>query len=351
MADSDSLARTSRIFLQALISSPFINDSRIKHIHRIACERGGYSPDSWTNFLHHVAEQLLIVDMALKSVQNPLTGEVFWALTNINGDDIAEMATDLTFAEVSFFKHMVEQIMVTEDETFEVSSMKCLADCTRLKHPIAKKEAQRLLDSWVEQGWLQLNNGRYSLGLRSLMELESYLKAEFRDYVAECFFCKKIATIQVEHCSTEGCNLRGHAICCERYYTRRAEKQCPECNSPWRPVAATPSTVSASGPVRSQRQRRQDDRDGDEEDEIIGESQAVDYAETRRSKRAKPLPSKFVKDENGDDEDGGSDAEGSQHANRTDASNDEDAGPSRRDPMAYRNYGSRPSRRIDNSQR
>lgn len=61
---------------------------------------------------------------------------------------------------------------------------------------IKKQTAQVLLHSFVDKGWLAKSaKGYYSLSVRSLQELETYLNEEFEEDLHECTVCQEIVTV------------------------------------------------------------------------------------------------------------------------------------------------------------
>jgi hypothetical protein len=53
--------------------------------------------------------------------------------------------------------------------------------------------------------------------MRSIIELQDYLKETFEDDVHECLMCMEIVTIG-ERCSQERCNVRLHLHCAAGYF-------------------------------------------------------------------------------------------------------------------------------------
>lgn len=140
------------------------------------------------------------------------------------------MATDYTAQEIAYFKAIVsmvqlyrnatiysssqvEQIMLTPNEAYSVSSFAALREVNTLKSNMTKTQAEIVLGSFVAKGWLlksrsvflpkvfsflftggSFRRGRYSLSTRTLLELYKYLKETYGDeYLLECTICMEVS--------------------------------------------------------------------------------------------------------------------------------------------------------------
>jgi hypothetical protein len=91
---------------------------------------------------------------------------------NRKDDPVAQLATDYTPAEISFFKgvvrppfttiecisqspQQVEQIMLASNESFSVSHLVALREISHLKLNLTKAQGEILLSSFVSKGWLK----------------------------------------------------------------------------------------------------------------------------------------------------------------------------------------------------
>ncbi len=92
---------------------------------------------------------------------------------NRKGDQVAQMATEYTAAEIAYFKGVVrilspfkspvppkldcfqlEQIMLAPNESYCVSSLAALREVNSLKTNMTKTQAESVLGSFVAKGWL-----------------------------------------------------------------------------------------------------------------------------------------------------------------------------------------------------
>lgn len=78
---------------------------------------------------------------------------------------------------------------------------------------------------------LDFRRGRYSLSSRTLLELQTYLKANYEDDIHECTICLELLTKGIG-CYTRQCGARLHAHCYKRF-ARESKVQCPSCKADW----------------------------------------------------------------------------------------------------------------------
>ena len=70
--------------------------------------------------------------------------------------------------------------------------------------------------------------------MRSLMELEGYLKNEFEESLEYCALCQEISLNQSIRCTSSGCQTVLHHHCATKYSKSRPEIKCMGCQAPWK---------------------------------------------------------------------------------------------------------------------
>jgi hypothetical protein len=68
--------------------------------------------------------------------------------------------------------------------------------------------------------------------MRSLLELQSYLKETYDDQIQECTLCMEIIT-KGQRCKVAACNSRLHQHCAAAYFKNMNNPVCPTCHSAW----------------------------------------------------------------------------------------------------------------------
>ncbi|KAI9341965.1 hypothetical protein BDR26DRAFT_859863 [Obelidium mucronatum] len=181
---------------------------------------------------------------------HPQTGVRSYALVNTNPDEVSQLSTQMNPNEIAFFKRLIYLIMTADDDVFQITTSDALRESKVAK--LKATETEALLDSIIQNGWLDLNNGWLSLSLRALMELKTYLREEYEDSVQYCY-C-------YERCAIGACPGRLHKFCAGRYFG--------SCGSAWEGITPVPSNSGARRGDGSskRRQMRSDNADSDDSD-------------------------------------------------------------------------------------
>lgn len=180
---------------------------------------------------------------------------------NTKGDEIAQMATHCSPAEIALLKTMVsfeqsgrravpdglmsltpaygqiEEIFTAPNESYSASSTSILNLATSQKPTsITKKAAEQLISNLVHDGWIHRSSrtGNVSLTSRALLELQTYLKETYPGNVLKCRECQHIVTRGLA-CKKSKCSVRVHAMC-ESLAVSERNKKCPGCQAAWEPL-------------------------------------------------------------------------------------------------------------------
>ncbi|THU86407.1 hypothetical protein K435DRAFT_763328 [Dendrothele bispora CBS 962.96] len=317
-----SSSDVKRLFLQSLLSRGIVSEALCKALYAKSIEAVKNAdnnlnmPYSNTNeafdeVIKDINASLNDLDLELKSIQDELSGRRLYALVNTKDDELAQVATDYTPAEIVFFKAIIEQIMLARNESFSLSSLAALREVSAIKPKsnMSKTQAETVLASFVAKGWLlRSKRCRYSLSPRTLLELYPYLKSTYDEELLYCTICHDVVTKGVA-CHRPNCKARLHFHCFKLY--RRGKGKCPSCEIDW-PRQATDDPLGAvgEGAVRDgddgKRRVKIRQVDDDEEDEEMepGSSQPSQPSQPSRSqKNKKSTKKKAVADSEEEDED------------------------------------------------
>lgn len=228
-----------RVFLQSIISRRVVSDKLIRVLFKKSIEavkaideNVKIRDNSFEQQIHQLNNSLEPLDFKIASILDETTGVKIWAFINTKSDELSQIATDFTPVEIAYFRNVVEQIILASHGSYSVSSMTALREVNNLKQTITKSHAQNLLDTFVVKGWLlKSRRGRYSLSSRTLLELQTYLKANYEDDIHECTICLELLTKGIG-CYTRQCGARLHAHCYKRF-ARESKVQCPSCKADW----------------------------------------------------------------------------------------------------------------------
>lgn len=232
-----------RLFLQAVFSRGILSYSHalvlwkkcvdaVKAANPVLDVRASERREEWDAFVNRINDALNPLDLEFRHVLDEEAGKEMYAVVNTRGDEIAQMATDYTPAEIAYFRAVVEQIMLAPNECYSLSSLAALREVNALKTNMTKSQAESVLGSLVARGWLlKSKRGRYSLSTRSLLELSPYLKSNYPDECLECTICMEIVTRGVA-CNTPACQTRMHQHCFRKLPAKQA-RSCPTCQCDW----------------------------------------------------------------------------------------------------------------------
>ncbi|OCH95004.1 hypothetical protein OBBRIDRAFT_746510 [Obba rivulosa] len=236
------------------------------------------SRDSWNSFVTRLNDTLDPLNLELAHSHDESTGKEMFALVNRKDDAIAQMATDYTSVEIVYFKAVVEQIMLAPNESYCVSSLAALREVNSLKTNMTKAQAEVVLGSFVTRGWLlKSKKGRYSLSIRSLMELQDYLKNNYPEEIFECTICSEVITRGIR-CYSPNCQSRMHHHCYNLY--KAGKHVCPTCGTSWsgevnvkklKPIGEGAFREGQDLTRRQARHTPEEDEDDEAEEEYVEE--------------------------------------------------------------------------------
>ncbi|KAF9163951.1 hypothetical protein DFQ26_001952 [Actinomortierella ambigua] len=287
---------THRLFLQAAISRRHMDEVTARDLYQRVSE---YDAGEYEEFIGKLNEGLNSVEFEFRRAVDEVTGQPVLSLTNTNGQKIAQVATSYNPTELEFFKHLVDAIVNADDEAFCIGSKAALIESSNLKNKdnkpltLSKKDAESLLSRFVADQWfLRSSAGAYSLSMRTLLELQTYLKETYPDQIQECTLCMDIIT-KGQRCQVSACAARLHHHCAQRYFQNRTNKACPTCQSQWtgamliglRDQDPAPSSMSSRRRRRTGASRDQDGADGDMVDDAGDHAEAGPSSAGRRVKR------------------------------------------------------------------
>ncbi|KAF5315920.1 hypothetical protein D9611_004625 [Ephemerocybe angulata] len=283
-----------RLFLQAIFSRGVVSEKVAKLLHKKCVEAVNtagelqlrYDPGQWEGFVTNLNNSLNKLDFEFRSAQDENSGTNWFAMVNRKGDEIAQLATDYTPAEISFLKAVIEQIMFAPNEAFSVSSMAALRET---KMNMTKAQAETLLSTFVAKGWLtKSKRGRYALAVRSTLELLPYLQSNYAEEFLECTICHMFMTRGIA-CINTRCNIRMHHHCAARYMKLRNGNACPTCTTAW-PSAEELIPVgeeAARGDEEIRRRTRAATQGSDDEEEAEYSGQDEEPSQTQRKGKGK----------------------------------------------------------------
>ncbi|KAF9571466.1 hypothetical protein EC968_000497 [Mortierella alpina] len=223
-----------------------------------------FDQDNFNDFITQMNEGLNSVELEFRRSQDEVTGAPIMALTNTNGQKIAQVATGYSPTELEYFKHLLDAIIMADDEAYCISSTAALHEAGNLKNTenktvtLTKRDAEVLLDRFVADKWfIRSAAGAYSLSMRALLELQTYLKETYEDQMQECTLCMEIIT-KGQRCQVAACAARLHHHCASQYFKNLNNKVCPTCHTNWSDKILIGLSDRTSAPSQVRRKRRRE---------------------------------------------------------------------------------------------
>ncbi|CDO71235.1 hypothetical protein BN946_scf184863.g31 [Trametes cinnabarina] len=259
--------------------------------------------NSWDTFVANVNDALNPLDLEFAHLHDEVSGKEMYAVVNRKGDEIAQMATEYTPLEITYFKAVLEQIMLAPNESYCVSSLAALREVNSLKSNMTKSQAEATLNSFVARGWLlKSRRGRYSLSTRTILELQTYLRNTYENEILECTICMELVTRGIA-CYTPQCKTRMHTHCFNNY--KRRNRQCPSCKQSWadadinklRPIGEAAYKEGQDLNRRRARRKSSEDAEDDEDEDGDGEheEEPQEDGDAQPDVAVKPEPTKQAK--------------------------------------------------------
>lgn len=229
-------------FVQALLARRVVRRGEAAAMHAQIAEAAGVHDADLDADLAALHTSLARLGLDLRACHDQRTGEPFLVLVNAKADTLAEIATPYSAVELVYIKSVVRRVCADQIEA--IVTHPCFAlrstDALHLAGPaqLTKRAASDLLQNLEQRGWLQLqrSSGHYTLTLRALNELDTYLRNAYEEHLLECVACFALVTYG-EQCATPGCRAALHTAC-RQWRAAEEQRSCPRCGTPWqaRPV-------------------------------------------------------------------------------------------------------------------
>ncbi|XP_030157377.1 non-structural maintenance of chromosomes element 1 homolog isoform X1 [Lynx canadensis] len=182
--------------------------------------------EDFINNINSVLESLYI---EIKKGATEDDGRPVYALVNLATTPVSKMASDFAENELDLFRKALE--LIIDSETGFASSTNILNLVDQLKgKKMRKKEAEQVLQKFVQNKWLIEKEGEFTLHSRAILEMEQYIRETYPDAVKTCNICHGLL-IQGQSCET--CGIRMHLPCVAKYFQSAPEPRCPHCNDYW----------------------------------------------------------------------------------------------------------------------
>ncbi|XP_015784731.1 non-structural maintenance of chromosomes element 1 homolog [Tetranychus urticae] len=156
------------------------------------------------------------------------SGNVHFVFINLIDNHISRLSTLYTKAQLEYFKKVISAIVLSPCGYVDYNkALNLTSQLVDHNVKLRVSEADEMLKHWNQEKYLATKKDQFNicLGIRSLTELDVYLKDHFPNNVTSCDMCKSIC-IQGTNCPHLGVKL--HAHCADKYF--KNFKNCTICN-------------------------------------------------------------------------------------------------------------------------
>jgi len=224
--------------VQIFVSKKVLEEGELKTIFQKVLQDFKRPNEEWNPFVSVMNTNLAFVFLEVKRVVSEEDSKTYWGLVNTKGDNGDKIATSFNSSEIALFKKIVEAIVVPETEDDEPPGSISQIDAVNLAkgNGISLQAAEKAIKRMVKEQWLSLSedrNSKLSLGIRTFLELKSWLENSFQNSLRECVVCSE-PVLKGDACPNTRCKTRMHKHCSRRWFQPGKETKCPSCNTPWR---------------------------------------------------------------------------------------------------------------------
>ncbi|XP_076441280.1 non-structural maintenance of chromosomes element 1 homolog isoform X2 [Babylonia areolata] len=186
-----------KAFLQAFMTKSVQKGKEVKELYKHCCEQYSepYSSveqernQQMVTFIRTINTEILPFHLEVKKGICEQDSTNYYCLVNNVENNITRLSSDYTANELEFFKKLVEMIVETEGC---VGSRAALNIVERLDKKMLKQDAEYLLERLCSEQWILQKEGKVSLSVRSILELNQYIQQVYPDSVKVCNICNLI---------------------------------------------------------------------------------------------------------------------------------------------------------------
>ncbi|CAO3634795.1 unnamed protein product [Cunninghamella echinulata] len=216
-----------------MLSHHILKETEAIEIYDKICRITEVEPVDFPTFIGVINHQLNDLDYAIRQTHNQRTGIPLYILINAKQDEMTQIATNYDANQLEYLRKLIELITTADDEMYAIGSMAAIRLGQQMTPPITQKATEELLEQLVSEQWLEEINGKYVMSIRTILELNQYLREQYEEFIKECTLCSEVITMG-ERCSYQTCEVRLHYHCAEQLFVANKHSlTCPTCSSQW----------------------------------------------------------------------------------------------------------------------
>ncbi|XP_067942415.1 non-structural maintenance of chromosomes element 1 homolog [Watersipora subatra] len=241
---SQELSSSQKMFLQSIAHAGFMDASTVKSRYKACREHFGEDApvneiEALRDFIKAINTHLRRLDLEVKKGIEEDTGRPCYVFINSVDNTFLMAAGKYTVKQMHYFSVLLKLIVMSEEGCITVVDALNAVDSLEFK--MSKADASQLIhqawhmsDKWLkgvrpfgcpQQEEEEDGNTMLTLGSRSILELERYMRDTYSDYVKDCNICNRLC---IRGLLCEGCDCKTHVYCL-RSYLRKKKDPLPVC--------------------------------------------------------------------------------------------------------------------------
>jgi len=191
----------------------------------------GLRPEDFHHHISDINDKLRSLAMEIRKAVAEDDGVMYHALVNTRQDDTVNAATELNFAQLTFFKKVLEKIVVGDTMGY-IRGLDANNLGKSCEPPMSFTKSEEIVENLIKSKWLAKVDEGITLGVRSMLELRPYIELFYGESLPDCVLCSE-AVLRGTSCSSDRCGTKMHVHCQEKWFHGNKDKKCPTCTLPW----------------------------------------------------------------------------------------------------------------------
>ncbi|KAK3262664.1 hypothetical protein CYMTET_28491 [Cymbomonas tetramitiformis] len=178
------LQKEHHCFIQMLLAKGYMKEAEARDRFKTIAEQN--HDRNFDEFWGSINSEIGYTHLALRRLKFPHDGQLYIGIVNTEADEPSKLGTSMSAVQLKYFSSLVSAIATDEIAAKEgVTSMAALNvnDSAQQSQPsssqavnnLNRAEREASLQQLRNEGWLFLCDGRYTLGVRTFLELSNYL--------------------------------------------------------------------------------------------------------------------------------------------------------------------------------
>ncbi|KFM81222.1 Non-structural maintenance of chromosomes element 1-like protein, partial [Stegodyphus mimosarum] len=176
------------MFIQAFMWKKFFSSDEVRQLHKECHAKNKVPRTDLKNFVDRINSAISPMNMAIKKGTDEISGEDYYVLINADDNQISRLSSEYKPKELELFKKIINSIVLSDEGKVKSIDALNLAD----EINVSKKDGEEIVNKFCEDGWLLKDDGCIIFATRAIVELQHFLRKEFKDDITLCTLCQNI---------------------------------------------------------------------------------------------------------------------------------------------------------------